>query len=399
MVIFLQLCIFLVFAVLRGRTLFGAHLWPIAPGSDVLSFVLQYRNDRYSRHVGLAGSGGIPFVVRRERPYHRLLKNIGLSSEIKVGNPKFDEHYFLTTDFPGHLEQLLASEELQRHIHELFKLPIKSLHVTRHRIWCVIGYGDVSRGDDYFDTHLALLREILEDTRASRVRGLASPGWRWQGGAAFAFIAVQAGLLTLGVLGFLPAYADSIHTADMGWLVVLGTAAGLLAAVIWLCLIGALFGGSSWSAWVMADFVLCGLLGFVLSGMTVVRDVNVQLSQPEAGIYEQPVLQKICVLYCKKGSRKRAQRRSYTYDTEAACAPSSRQQIMVSKQRSDSICASSAWFGYTLVVKHWRKPEAYSFTTRPDVFDAVKIKERVRLPVNPGALGLEWLDWDEITAP
>jgi len=398
MVIILQLCIVVVFVVLRGRTLFGFHLRPIEPGSDALAFDLRFHRQRVARHVGLARSGAIPFVIRRERAYHRLLKNIGMSSEINVGSPSFDERYFITTDFPGHLEQLLASEDLQRHVHELFKLPVKSLHATRRRIWCVIAVSDLAKPDDYLNQHRALLRAIFEDTRAARVRGHASPGWRWQGMAALSVIAVQAGLLTLGLFGFLLPFAGVSRTADMGLLFLMGIAAGLLAAAIWLLFILGLFLGSSWCAWVLADFVLCGVLGFGLSGIFIVRDANIQLPQPEARIYRQPVIEKSCVLRCRKGSGRRSRGSSYVFDTEAACSPSSRAQNMDLKRRADPNCASRAWFDYRLTVRHWRKSSSYSFTTRAELFDAVKTGDKVRLPVHPGALRLEWLNWSEITA-
>lgn len=399
MVIILQLFIFIVFAVLRGRTLFGFHLRPIEPGSDVVVYDLDFRSQRLARHVGLARSGGLPFIVRREKPYHRLLKNIGMASEISVGNPNFDEHYFITTDFPGHLEQLLASRDLQDHVHALFKLPVKSLHATRRRIWCVIAAKDIAKPDDYFDQHLALLREILEDTRAARVRGHAAPGWRWQGTAALSAIAVQAGILTVGLSGLLPHFAHSGHTVDAGFLVLMGIAAGLLAAANWVLFVLGLFLGSSWCAWVLADFVLCGLLGFVLSGMFMVREVNIRLPQPDVRIYLQPVVQKSCVLQCQKGRGRRARRSSHPYEGDVACSPSSRQQNLESMRRTDPICASKAWFDYRLAVQHWRTSSRYSFNTRPELFDAVKSGDKVSLPIHPGALRLEWLNWNDITAP
>lgn len=398
MVIILQLCIFVVFVMLRGLTLFGFHLRSIEPGSDVLGYNVQIYKERLARHVGLACSGGIPFIIRREKPYHRFLKAIGMSSEINVGNPDFDSRYFITTDFPGHLEQLLASKDLQRHVHELFKLPVKSLHATRDRIWCVIAAEDLWKSADGFEEHLGLLRRILEDTRAARLRGRASPGRRWLGIAAVCVVAVQAGLLTLGLLGVLTTFADTIHTTYRGALVVMGGAAGLMVAGVWCLLLVAVFRGSSWCAWVLADIVLCGLLGFALSGIFVVRDLNISLPQPESRIFQQPVIQKLCELRCEKWSGKRTLKNSYAF-SEAACSPSSRQQNMYLKRSNDLICRQEAWFEYRLVVRHWRMPSRYSFATGADIFDAVKTGDKLRFPVHPGALGLEWVDLSEVTAP
>ena len=141
--------------------------------------------------------------------------------------------------------------------------------------------------------------------------------------------------------------------------------------------------------------MLCGLFGFVLSGISVVRDVNVQMPQPEARVYERPVVQKLCVLKCKKG-RRYARRSSYPFASDDDCSPQSRQEIMISKKQSDPICAAQAWFAYTIRMKHWQGDEPYSFSPSVRLFDATRTGGFLSVPVHPGAFGLEWLDWDEI---
>ena len=122
MVILLQLCIFLIFAVIRGRFLFGRHLSAISPGSQTLDFTYHAPLGHFTKHVGLCQRDGIPFVIRREKWYHRALKANGIASEISAGDCAFDQRYFITTDFPGHLEQLLASEELLMQVQKLFQM-------------------------------------------------------------------------------------------------------------------------------------------------------------------------------------------------------------------------------------------------------------------------------------
>ena len=119
------------------------------------------------------------------------------------------------------------------------------------------------------------------------------------------------------------------------------------------------------------------------------RDLNINLPQPDSRIHQQPVIQKVCELLCEKRIHKHMSSSSYAYDTDAACSPASREQNMYWKRRGDPICAGRAWFEYSLVVQHWRKPMRYSFTPGIQLFDAVKTGDRVRLPVNPGALGVE----------
>ena len=395
MVILLQICIFGFFALIRGRKLLGKHLELVSPGSDVLDYTSKRRGTYLARHIGLAVPGAIPFVVRRERFYHRLLKMLGIASEIQVGNDGFDGRYFVTTDFPGHLEQLLASKELQAHVHELLTLPVVSLHTTHHRIWCEIARGDYSKPQDHFEKHLHLLRQIAGDIQASLTPERSLPAARWRGVAALSVIVVHAGLLMFGMLGFLPTFADSVHTADTGALLRMGLVAGAVAALVWLPSILAVFSGSSWSPWVLTDFLISGLIGFVLAGVHVVREVNVQMPQPEARQYQLPVLQKACTLSCSSGRRSRS---TYPFVSDAACSPPQRQKVMAEKKQSDPVCARRAWFTLTLDVKHWREQDPYSFDASEQLFDAVRTGRSVTLPVHPGALGLEWVDWEGISA-
>lgn len=395
MVILLQICIFGFFALIRGRKLLGKHLELVSPGSDVLDYTSKRRGTYLARHIGLAVPGAIPFVVRRERFYHRLLKMLGIASEIQVGNDSFDGHYFIITDFPGHLEQLLASKELQAHVHELLTLPVVSLHTTRHRIWCEIAREDYEQPEDHFEKHLHLLRQIAGDSQASLTRERSLPAAQWRGIAALSVIAVHAGLLMFGMLGFLPTFADSLYTADTGALLRMGLVAGAVAALVWLPSILAVFSGSSWSAWVLTDFLISGLIGFVLAGIHVVREVNVQMPQPEARLYQLPVLQKTCTLSCRKGRRSSS---IYAFVSDAACSPPQRQKVMAEKKQSDPICESRASFNFRLHVKNWREQGRYLFSPSEQLFDAVKTGDSVTLPVHPGALGLEWVDWNGISA-
>lgn len=397
MVIFLQLCILVVFTILRGRMLFGMHLPSVSSERGILDYTLKVRGTVIARHIGIYQHGGIPFVIRPERAYDRILKNLGIASEISIGNAAFDKKYFIITDFPGHLEQLLASKELRMDVQKLFRWPVKSLHATRSRVWCVISRKHIHKPRDHFDRHALLLGNISAASGASLTVGLP-PASRWRGMAALSFIALQGGVLTLGLLGNLSTYADSAHTEDTAALILKGAMAGMLAAFAWGFCILALFKGSPWVSWVLADFVLFGLAGFLLSGMVAVREVNLHAPQPAAQIHELPVIEKICVLKCSMRIGKSTRRSSYMYNTAYECSPESRENIVARKEQSDPICASSNRFEYTLRLRHWREAQPYEFSPSVKVFDSVGIAEPMKVPVHQGALGLEWIDWDEITA-
>lgn len=388
------LLVFLVFALLRGRHLFGWHLSPVSPGSDELAFGMG-RRSKWFRHIGIVQQGGVPFVIRRECWYHRFLKRLGVASEISVGDGAFDRDYFITTDFPGQLEQLLASEGLRQAVQDLFKLQVRSLHATSRRMWCVIDPRAPGRVAADFAPHMRLLREISAASRSLKLRQSVPAMARWRGVLALLFIALQAGLLSIGFLWASLVYLDTVSLTDPVALIAKGAALGLLFALIWNFVILAVFSGSSWASWVMADFGLFGLLGFVLTGIVFVHDTNLRADPTAIAIHAQPVVEKTCELKCRT---LRSGRRvtSYPFSTAEACSPQSRDRFLNSMQLEDSKCASSAWFEYSLGVAHWRGGALYRFPANKEFFDAVGMGETVKVPVHPGALGLEWVNWTEI---
>jgi hypothetical protein len=111
-VVLVQLFLFLAAALLRGRFLFGTHL---RVDKRTQQLIYRYEGKRgwiVRLHVGIRQQNGIPFIVKPERWYHRLLKGLGIASEIRIGNAKFNRKYFITTDYPGHLERALESNQL-----------------------------------------------------------------------------------------------------------------------------------------------------------------------------------------------------------------------------------------------------------------------------------------------
>ncbi len=399
MVIFLQLCIFLTAVTIRGRFLFGAHLKKSSSQPDGLTYIVTSKNGISARHIGITQPSGIPFIIKREKWYHRILKSLGIASEIRVTSDEFDKTYFITTDYPNHLEQTLASGKLLTHLQALFALPVKSLHATPRKMWCVIRKDDLQASDSHYAQHFALLAEISKTSSISSGYEVASSTSRRLSVTAFIFISIHAGLLTMGLLGAFPTLADSVDMVDAGAWIAKGILLGILLAIVWFFAILHMFRGSSWVCWVLADFVLCGVLGFILSGVFVVREANTHLPQPPAQVFTQPILQKVCVLECKKRCGRRCTRRSsYRFQSDATCSPESRYAIMQEKKQTDYICANSAWYEYTLHVQHWREPSDYSFSPSEALFDNVRTGTMLNVPVNEGALGLEWIDTDEIQA-
>lgn len=397
MVLLLQILLFLAALFLRGHCLFGGQLSKVKGSPDHLQYIGKNKAGTIiSRHVGLSRNGTLPFVIKPERWYHRFLKSIGVASEIKMPSESFDKAYFLATDFPHHLERATSSGPLMKLLEELFSLHITSLHVTKSRLWCIVDSGHTTRPSTFFERHFEILDEI------SKILGTVATkdGFATQAETlvpyAFGAMSVHAGLLSLGLLGVFPTLADSIDTPLLSELVSKGLAAGALCAALWFMLILYFFNKTSWICWVFADFMLCGILGFMLSGIFAVRELNMDLSQPSPVVHTQNITQKKCTLHCKKGSGKRSRSSSYAYYGDDACSPSNRSGITREKETTDYICTYQIWFTFDISVPHWSKPKDYSFESSMQLFDSVRTGQSLDISVNPGALGIEWVDTSTI---
>jgi hypothetical protein len=399
MVIILQLCLFLIAVAIRGRYLFGKHLGS-GDGSNTLSYLSKSRYGIKSRHIGLTQENGIAFNVKRERWYHRIFKAIGIASEIKISNPEFDHKYFIDTDYPDHLELTMASGQLQAHLQALFALPVKSLHATKNRIWCVIDKRDLNVSNSHYSEHLKLLAAISTCSSKSTIQDENTSRSNNLGLIAFLFICAHAGLLTLGIFGFFPTLADNIDTIDETSLAFKGMTAGLITSGAWFFLILHFFRQTSWICWVFVDFIFCGIIGFTLSGIFIMREVNAHYLQPPAKIFEQRIMQKSCELKCSKRCGKHCTHRSsYNFPLEAQCTPEARSVNLAQKKQADYICQSSAYFEYKVAVENWKKGPDYTFTPSLGFFDQIHVGTSLHVPVNTGALGLEWVDTSLIQLP
>ncbi|MBY0355087.1 MAG: hypothetical protein K2Q12_05085 [Rickettsiales bacterium] len=377
--------------------MFGTHLKASKEKKGWLTYKLEEKGVVHARHIGMTQQNGISFIIKPERWYHRILKNIGIAHEMNISDAAFDKKYFITSDYPLHLEQILASGKMLADVKALFALPVKSLHATSHRIWCTIRKEDMHSHDTHYTKQIRRISRISEATQKDSLQQESAGSSRKLGVIAFLFICVHAGLLTVGVFGALPTMVDSNDTVDVDVLVIKGATFGCIVGAVWFLAMMKIFRKSSWVCWVFVDFIMCGIAGFILSGIIFTREANTRLLQPAAQIFSQPITQKICVLKCQKSCGSRCTRHSsYRFQSDATCSPQSRQNIMNEKKNSDYICASRAWYEYTIELEHWRDASLYSFTPSRALFDNVHTSTRLNVPVNEGALGIEWVDTDHI---
>jgi hypothetical protein len=210
MVFLVQLCIFLGALFYRRGFLLGNHLQQSSYEPRWLTYTNQYKSMIVARHIGVIQEFGFPFIITREKWYHRILKSLGIASEISVGENGFDRKHFLITDYPTHLEKILKSENIVSKITEIFSFPVDSFHATRNKMWIIIQRKDFNKADEYYHNQLSalswiskLVQEVNRDTKTSFEN-------KKTGAYALAFLATHAGMVLLGILGALPTNFDSI---------------------------------------------------------------------------------------------------------------------------------------------------------------------------------------------
>lgn len=395
MIFLIQLCAMLIVALgFRLRYLMGWHLKPSKEYPEILDYNYRSKGTTYARHIGIIHQNGTPFIIRKERWYHRYLKELGLASEVEIGDEDFDKQYYITTDFPDHLEEQLRSAELRQNLAALFKNPVKALYVTPDKIWCSLTEPHMNvRISDlrfYADTLKCISVASQKAHEAEKKKSLRN--------IAFFAICTHASLLTLATfMGFRFAFDKTVHILDaMHWMM-LGFMCALVAALLWLQWLYHHFRKSSWLGWVLADFIVFGLAAFFCVSTLSIRSANIHLPQQPPAMQVQSVLSKVCILNCRQDCGKRCTRRStYPYRSESLCTAESREKIYQEKLKLDDVCRSDAWFSYVLEIQHWETPSRYSFETFESVFDASRIGKSVTVPIHQGALGLRWIDDDEI---
>jgi hypothetical protein len=393
-VIVLQLCLFAAALLIRGRFLLGLHLKQVDGG-------LEYKATSKSHviyHFGINQADGIPFIIRKERWYHRLLKAIGIAEEIQLVDANINRTFFFTTDFPSHLEQAMYTHDIHKYLHELQKLGVKTIHATPTRMWCTLPRmskeDDPSAGAHIYRQHL---QAISKATQATPVIGYPARMLNYYRTHAIAVILVHAAFLGLGLFGILPTLLDSVDTVDWyEWLIKSLIFASILIGV-WLAHLLYCFKHTSWICWVLADFLLCGLVGMLASSLFIVREINMDFPQRTSS-YMRQVMQNHCEIKCSKSCGRRCTRHSTHRIQPEDCTVQMRPQTYERIRARDYICRDGrANYHFAITIPHWKGEKGtYHFDATTRQYDQMPVGTAISIDVNHGALGLEWVDTEAI---
>jgi hypothetical protein len=151
--------------------------------------------------------------------------------------------------------------------------------------------------------------------------------------------------------------------------------------------------------WLLADFALAGLPGFLLGGVLVARAADLGLDRAPPAVATVRVRSTACALECSTGSGKA--RKVSTWPLAAPeCAAAGRPATLEAMARRDPKCASRAAFRFTVTVEHWLPGHPpWDLDAGAARHDRAAPGRPVEVPVHPGALGLAWVEPGEVNVP
>lgn len=394
MILILQLGVFALIFWYRRRFLLGGHLK--ATKSSALPYYYEQKNKSrvVAQHIGIESKQGFPFTIRYERFYHRLLKALGLASEIQLADSKLDDMLYFSTDFPQPLTHMLQSTKMREAVSKLFSTKVNAIYATSGRIWAVINSKSITRDISSFKDEIALLQQIAEElANASQQPYMMTRQHKW---IAMLFLTAHFSLLALAALGWVPAMIDSSAFVSFGEWFDGAMYYSVPVVLLWLALIIILLRGTSWIALVLADFLLYGWIGVLICSTLFVREINIDFDRSEPVMHEMSVMSKSCTLICKKGSGKHSTTHSYALNS-AQCDAKGRGAVAAKYVAMDPVCAASTDFRYVIHTTHWHEDKEY-YRIEPDsgMYDRVDIRSTIEIPTHPGMLGLEWVDLKQI---
>ena len=214
--------------------------------------------------------------------------------------------------------------------------------------------------------------------------------------AALIAICFDAGLISLGILGFALTFIDNIEILDLNEWIIKTCIVGAITSGLWFLLLIKYFRHTSWICWVLADFILVGIAGFILSTLFIIRDINLDLPQPAPTLYFEPIVNKTCTLECSQRQGRRNHSRSYVLSSEQCASSQNRSTAIAYYEQMNSICMYNTSFFFYLDIADWRSKGNYHFSVQEAQYDQSQLGNKVRVPVYPGALGIHWLSHPQL---
>lgn len=406
MIFLLYIIIFLTVLYIRARHLSGKNMFSRSTDKGVRYLETRDFDDKgrtITAQLGVELGCQRYFSITPERWYHRWLKNLNLATEVETGNDALDQKLFIVSDHPEQMQAMIQTKGFVDALHALFiDKGVKSLRAFNNKLWVktksmpTSSYTDVLV-NKYLDT-ITTIAAVAIDNSAGALDDFKPLFGKPQ--ISILFMLCHAAVFFVGIFAIVPLFFESYEIVNTTSLIMRGAATAVAIGGVWLLLILSLLRGSGWIALVLADFVIMGIVGVALSATFLVRDLNIELDSSAATVLSQPATAKICTLKCSKssgGRRRHTQSTTYKLSPEQ-CTIENQALTLARHIDQDNKCRYRAKFNYNVSVKKWQEDmdKDYTFPVNINTFQQTQIGDHFLIPAHPGALGLEWVDTDEI---
>ncbi|MGZ9097157.1 MAG: hypothetical protein ACXW30_02540 [Micavibrio sp.] len=404
----------------RYRHLTGGYLKKGSQAEEGDCLTPSYRGPSYlspysdgyihESYFGLKLDGTVPFIIKPASWYDRILMRYGLVRGLSTEFHDIDQKLFIMTDDPERCSALFQDQEFRQSIVDLFNLPVKALYSLENRIWIKAKQKMFEHHDNVATAyrqrmmHLRKIRDKIQESGLKAGKNYPpSPGHK-----AFRMISLHSALFVSGMLTFifvvsehalvtvLPASALAPNIIEVGEFIQLSGLVGLGMVVAWLVFIVRSFSGKSWFGWVVADFMIFGFIGIILTSGYVLRETNIRLDFTSPEIIERPVVDRVCTLGCRDGTGKGAISKIHRLQPEECV---SLEETIRQYSAKDPQCTYDHSFDFYIDfpdISDNQWPQLFRVHTDQKVYLAAERGMMLSIPVHQGLFGIQWTNRKEV---
>lgn len=255
------------------------------------------------------------FSFKRESRLDRFFKWLGISVERQFGEDDFDRLVYVVSNDQHLFDKVMDDTECLGRITQLFKTShlnykVSCIHCRNGRLWVVFsiaglfgGDSDIARLKNIFPSVVASLHAVAEHLAKSLPLDAAA---RRDPFAlrAMLVLAVSTGLAANGMVhGYRQMIFSDPFTLDMAelWVYSVLSGVGILAALIVLAIF--LLGRTARTHLVLLEVLLVGFLGAIMTSVTEIRDVNMELDVSPVQMFPAKIIGKTISKSRKSGTR------------------------------------------------------------------------------------------------
>lgn len=364
-----------------------------------------------SSYFGLKLDGTIPFIIKPINPYHRILMRCGLARGLKTGFQDIDRKLFIMTDDPEQCSTLFQDQEFRQNVADLFNLPVKTLYSLENRIWIKATHKMFEHRNSMaaaYRQRMACLRKIRDRIQESGVQAPKSTSAS-AGKRALCMISLHSALFVAGLLTFILVATNlktwfqtstfSPQIVEMGAFIELSGLVGLGVAAAWLAYIVRSFSRKSWFGWVIADFMVFGLIGIILTSGYLLREANIRLDFTQPETIQRPVVDRVCLMYCDETRKGRDAGKTYALKPEE-CAYLD--ETISRYKAKDWQCGHDHHFSFyidfpAIADNQW--PQLFRVWTDQKTYLATERGMMLSIPVHRGLFGIQWTNTKDVGKP